>query len=289
MTCRRGPHGERGLALVAVMWMVAALSILAAGLSTATRSEIQVAHASRAIAEAAALGDAAIQIAALELQSSGGSPAKMQRRTYHFQGRAIAVDLIPVGGLIDVNHASEQLLQALFVHGAGLDGTAAEALAQRVVEWRAAELSLAGDDYEAAGVAFRPRGGPFEYPEDLLQVLGLTYDVYAKIRRFVTVHGDAPGVDPMAAPVGVIAVLAGGDVGLAEQIAAVRAADDPAVDLTGLTQEFFGSSFTFAYRIDAHVQADGRSYVRTRWIDLAQPGSDGSAWRTLRVEPVVAM
>jgi general secretion pathway protein K len=282
-------HRERGLALVAVMWMVAALSILAAGLSAATRSEIQVAHVSRAFAEAAAVGDAAIQIAALELQSSAGSVAKMQTRTYRFEGRSIVVDLIPVGGLIDLNHASESLLQALFVHGAGLDGTAAEALAQRVVEWRAAELPLAGEAYAAAGVAFRPRGGHFEYPEDLLQVLGLSYDVYVKIRGFITVHGGAPGVDPMAAPTGVIAVLAGGDVGLAEQIAAVRASDDPAVDLTGLNQDFFGSSFTFTYRIDAHVQTDGRSYVRTRWIDLAQPGSDGSAWRTLRVEPVVAM
>ena len=274
-----------GVALVAVLWMVAALSVLALGLAAAAKSEVRSAQGVRARAEAAALGDAAIQLAVLELRSTDIGYEEYVRFDYELGGRSIVVAAVPAGGLIDLNQAGEELLAGLFAGSGGLDPEPAAQLAHRVVAWRTPGLQLEAEDYAAAGVAFRPRGGPFEYPEDLLQVLGVTYPLYARVRDLITVRGGGAGVAPQAASEAVLTLLAGGDRDLAARIALSRR-DDPATDFTGLDNRFFGGGSSPVYRMDARVRVGDRSYRRTRWLDLSQGSPDGAPWRSFRVEPV---
>lgn len=282
ISIRRGV--EQGLALIAVLWIVASLSLLAVGLSATTRSELRGAQSVQSAAVATAAGDAAIQMAILEMLSTGTQLDSLVYKTYLFQGREIRVEAAPANGMININLASDVLLQDLFVFGAGMEEAAAEALAQRVIDWRSPESALEAEDYEAAGVAFRPRGEPFAYPEDLLQVLGVSFDVYDKVRGLITTHGDAPGVHPLAATVDVLKVLARGDADLAARIAAGRDEQDPAIDLTGLTQQHFSGGFTRVYRIAAHVPIGERRIVREHWVDLGQSSEhNGMQWKTLGV------
>ena len=274
-----------GVALVAVLWMVAALSVLALGLAAAAKSEVRSAQGVRARAEAAALGDAAIQLAVLELRSTDIGYEEYVHFDYELGGRSIVVAAVPAGGLIDLNQAGEELLAGLFAGSGGLDPEPAAQLAHRVVAWRTPGLQLEAEDYAAAGVAFRPRGGPFEYPEDLLQVLGVTYPLYARVRDLITVRGGGAGVAPQAASEAVLTLLAGGDRDLAARIALSRR-DDPATDFTGLDNRFFGGGSSPVYRMDARVRVGDRSYRRTRWLDLSQGSPDGAPWRSFRVEPV---
>lgn len=274
-----------GVALVAVLWMVAALSVLALGLAAAAKSEVRSAQGIRARAEAAALGDAAIQLAVLELRSTDIGYEEYVHFDYELGGRSIIVAAVPAGGLIDLNQAGEELLAGLFAGSGGLDPEPAAQLAHRVVAWRTPGLQLEAEDYAAAGVAFRPRGGPFEYPEDLLQVLGVTYPLYARVRDLITVRGGGVGVAPQAASEAVLTLLAGGDRDLAARIALSRR-DDPATDFTGLDNRFFGGGSSPVYRMDARVRVGDRSYRRTRWLDLSQGSPDGAPWRSFRVEPV---
>lgn len=274
-----------GVALVAVLWMVAALSVLALGLAATTKSEVRSAQGVRARAEAAALGDAAIQLAVLELRSTDVGYENYLRFDYQLGGRSITVAAVPAGGLVDLNQASEQLLIGLFAGSGGLDPEFAAELAHRVVAWRTPGLVVEAEDYAAAGVAFRPRGGPFEYPEDLLQVLGVSYPLYARVRDLITVRGGGAGVAPKAASEAVLTLLAGGDRDLAARIARSRR-DDPATDFTGLDNRFFGGGTSPVYRMDARVRIGDRSYRRTRWLDLSQGSPDGAPWRSFRVEPV---
>ncbi len=274
-----------GVALVAVLWMVAALSVLALGLAAAAKSEVRSAQGIRARAEAAALGDAAIQLAVLELRSTDIGYEEYVHFDYELGGRSIIVAAVPAGGLIDLNQAGEELLAGLFAGSGGLDPEPAAQLAHRVVAWRTPGLQLEAEDYAAAGVAFRPRGGPFEYPEDLLQVLGVTYPLYARVRDLITVRGGGAGVAPQAASEAVLTLLAGGDRDLAARIALSRR-DDPATDFTGLDNRFFGGGSSPVYRMDARVRVGDRSYRRTRWLDLSQGSPDGAPWRSFRVEPV---
>ncbi|MGB5145899.1 MAG: hypothetical protein WBN86_02105 [Porticoccaceae bacterium] len=265
--------------------MVAALAVLALALAAATRAELHTAQGVRARAEATAIGDAAIQLAVLELRSTPEAQQRFTQVGYEFAGRTVAVDLVPASGLVDLNQATAELLTALFAGSGGEEPDVAARLAQRAVAWRTPGLTQEADEYAAAGVSFRPRGGPFEYPEDLLQVLGVSYPLYDRVRGLITVRGGGAGIAPQAASEDVLTLLAGGDRELAARIASTRA-DDPTTDMTGLAGQFLGGGGASVYRADARVQLGDRSYRRTRWVDLGQGGADGTPWRSFRVEPI---
>ena len=54
---------SEGMALIAVLWIVAALSIMISGVQTSVRSEIRIVGAGRQTLEAVALGEAAMHMA----------------------------------------------------------------------------------------------------------------------------------------------------------------------------------------------------------------------------------
>lgn len=279
-------RSSSGLALVAVLWMVAALSLLAAGLAGLTRGEVRVAQNARMASEVAALGDAAIQMVALGMRSDADMPRGSFVRSMMFGEREVTVHVVPAHGLIDLNAASEPLLRDLFIYGARRDEVDAEQIARNILEWRGAGGDLDDTSYEEAGMAGGPRGARFEHPEDLLQVLGVTYDDYAKIERFITVFSESPAIDPLSAPVEVLRIVAEGNDETAEMIAAARAEEDPVIDTTGLVQDYVGGRGVGILRVDARIAYDGRVLRRTRWIDLNRPTAQGSPWRTVRVEAV---
>lgn len=282
---------QRGLALVAVMWMTAALALLAAALAATSRADLRAAANARAFAEAAALGDAAIQLAAVELRS-GARP--IERRTtarYEIEGRDVEVLVEPAVGFVDINRAPASLLQDLFLYGGGVDAPFAGVLAERVIDWRDSDQSpqaqgAEDDAYVAAGVRYRTRGGPFESPEDLLQVLGVGLDVYGKVGSLVTLHGSSR-VDPRAAPPGVLRILARGDADYADRFAAARDAGQAAVDMTAFVQDHLQEIPGMRFRIEARIgDNDIGQLARVRWLNLGGGASARLPWRTLRVEPV---
>lgn len=280
----RAAVGQSGIALVAVLWMVAALALLALALATATRAELHTAQGVRARAEAAAIGDAAIQLAMLELRSLPDAQQKLSNFAYEFAGRPVEVELVPASGLVDLNQAGEELLAGLFSGPGGAEPEFAAQLAQRVVEWRTPGQT--DTDLAATDVGQRPRGGQFQYPEDLLQVPGVSYPLYDRVRDLITVRGGSAGVAPQAASLDVLTLLAGGDRDLATRIASTRG-NDPTTDMTGLASRFLAGGGSSVYRVDARVKLGERSYRRTRWIDLSQGGAEGTPWRSFRVEPVI--
>lgn len=285
-------RGAAGMALVAVMWVVAALSIFAMSLAASSRGEVRGAQSARGFAEAAAYGDAAIQLAARELKFATDTIDRRLTLSYTIDGRQLVVRVSPGGGFVDLNGAPEALLRDLFVFGAGLDADNAELLAQRIADWRdpdedALPLGAENPAYEAAGVAFRTRGGPFDTPEDLLQVLGVSFDIYDKIHNFVTTQTGAAGVDPFAASKGVLRVLAQGDAAVADAFSAARDAKEPSIDTTAFTQEHILSSSGTVYYIEAFYPGEGgRTLARARWVDLGVEGPAGLPWRSMHVEPV---
>lgn len=276
---------QSGLALVAVLWMVAALSMLALGLAAVAKTEVRSAQGIRDRALTKALGDAGIQLAMLELRSVPENADGHRQFQYFLGGQEIAVSVVPASGLIDLNQASEELLAGLFAGTGEQEPDLAAELARRVVAWRTPGLLVEAEDYAAAGVAFRPRGGPFEYPEDLLQVLGVGYPLYTRVRPLITVRGGGAGVAARAAPEDVLTLLVGGDRDLAVGIAD-RRAQDPATDFTGLDARFLGAGGSSVYRVEASVHLGGRTWRRVRWVDLGSGATVGLPWRSFRIEPV---
>lgn len=85
------------------------------------------------------------------------------------------------------------MLTELFI-GVGVEDDAAIALAAAIQDWRDPDdlVSPEGaedDEYIAAGLDWGPKNAPFDMVSELLQVLGMTPELYRLIERSVTVYG----------------------------------------------------------------------------------------------------
>ena len=264
---------QRGMALIAVLWIVAVLGIIVTSMGQSVRNEVRLVSGARESVVANALGDAAIHIVLQELAARTEPVAGLTRTEVLYQGRTISVEVMPLNGLIDINKAPQELLVSLFGIGAHMPPDVAASLAQATVETRSRK-----------GASGREEG--FDAPEDLLRVPGLDYTVYANISRLIT--ADRPGsgkVNPMAAPEGVLTVLADGNTARASSISNDRDSNRPGIDTTSLTAAFIDNTATKLLRIQAKVSLpSGASLLVARSVDLSDGVRDGLPWRTFHAE-----
>jgi general secretion pathway protein K len=269
------PHRrQRGVALIAVLWIVAALSVLVAGMVRVQRDEARVASAARQLVAGSALGQAATQLVLQEMASRAMPSPQLQRTVVRYAGLEIPVVVTPLKGLVDLNRAPEGLLAATFVIAGGVPADRAATLAAAVVQARG----------PAPGQASGPR---FEAVEDLLQVPGVDYDLYARLLPLVTSDSSGSGrVNPLAAPESVLQVLAGGQAERAARIASRRDAGEPGVDTTQLTADFVdATAASTRFRLQARIPlADGRHLISSRLVDMGRTGADGVPWRIFHVD-----
>lgn len=293
MPIRLSPsRANAGLALVAVLWIVAALSVLVTGLVATSRADLRGVYNLRAVVEHTALGDGAITLAAARMLAE---PAPEPARLFEFQidDRPLGVEVLPAAAFIDLNLASPELLRDALRYGAGLAEQDAQVLAERIVDWRdldedALPNGAENPAYEAAGSPFRARNGPFESVDDLIQVLGVSLELHDKLRGLLTIHSDSAGVDPRYAPPAVLTVLAAGNADAVDRVLAARLKNDPLTDMTGLTQKHLTTATGRRYRFDAWRRDGDVRLSRVRWLDLARPAAVGVPWTELGAEPVVS-
>jgi general secretion pathway protein K len=290
---RRTP-GQRGLALVMVLWMVAALLVTVTGVVYAVRGQVQTVAAHRELAAAGALGDAGAVLAARELAARAARAVDnsgLRRYEVTFEQATIAMKVVPLTGFVDLNTASEALLTELIAVGADVERNRASSLAQRIIDFRDADENpqpAGAEDpaYAAAGSPFRTRGGPLEATEDLLQVLGFDFDLFERLRPLVTVHGRGDGrVDPVAAPLSVLRVLAGGNEQMASAYAAARDAAGVLADTTRFPTAFIAARQPSSrYLLQASVPLSNGAFAVARRIVEAGATQEGLPWQTLWAE-----
>ncbi|MFN4120426.1 general secretion pathway protein GspK [Acidovorax sp.] len=262
------------MALIAVLWVVAALSILVTGFSRVARDEIGVVASFRQGVVAQATGDAAIALALWEISGTTVPVTRVQHADIAYRGVIVPVSVMPLNGLIDLNAAPQALLARLYEVAGGISADAAQALSQLTIEART-----------KPGPTNQPER--FEATEDLLRVPGVDYDLYARLSPLLTVYARASGgrVNPMAAPLDVLTVLANGNVGVAERIAQERDQGAQGVDTTSLEASFVGVSPSRRYRVSAMVPLSDGTHMRiSRTVDLGFSSRDGLPWRTLHTE-----
>ena len=261
-----------GMALLAVLWIVAALSIIATGTLRTVRTESRAILQARQQVEAQALGDGAIQIALQGLVARNQPLASTSAANIAYRGVPIEVEAMPLNGLIDINTAGVPLLQRLLSVAGGLSAEAAQATAQAIVQTRERRDA---------------RGGPqrFEAEEDLLRVPDVDYDLYARLDGLLTADLQGSGrVNPLAAPFEVLAVLANGDTAVAQRIAAARDAGQVGVDTSALDGSLLESSASRRIRVQARVPLVDGGYVRvSRNVDINARTPNGAPWHTFRM------
>ena len=267
------PPRRQGIALIAVLWIVAALSIIVTGVVHSVRSEVRLVSAARQTIEAVALGEAAIALVLQDMASRAERIVTLVTVNAVYQGHSMTIEIVPLNGLIDINKAPQSLLSSLYVFAGAMDAKAATALAEATVQTRS--------ERDARG---REQG--FEAVQDLLRVPGMDYDLYARLSRLITAEAQGNGrVNPLAAPGEVLAVLAQGNTALASALATKRASGATDIDTTALNGEFIGNTSSLRYSLQAYVVLpSGARVVVSRGVDLRPDQRLGLPWRIFNAE-----
>ena len=276
-TCRGGRRRRnRGIALVAVLWVIVLLAAMAISFVGTIRTETTVTRNLVDNAGAQALADAGIYRAILALYRSfedietgaesgillapdeaaeaaeaasgeGGSGGPVPSGDLRFDGRpyvwafdegVIQIAIQSEAGKIDLNAAREELLLGL-LRANGVEQP--EVLLDRIADFRDPDKDRRSQgaedaDYQNAGRSQGAKDAPFESVEELQQVLGVSRTLYDRLAPALTVYSEARGIDPLTAPRAALRALPEIDPAVIEALLAERQAEEP--DLVGLLTEF---------------------------------------------------
>lgn len=222
---------QQGGALLAVLWLSAALSAIAFSVATTVRGETERTATLGESVRAYYLATGAIERLRLYLdwgpgpRNPDGSPKYfeegMPRVTMQFPTGMATVEIIPETAKLHLNQAKpEELLRLLLA--LGVEPERARQIVLAIVDWRAPApggLSIFDQYYLSLAPSFRARHASFEEIEELLLVKGMTPDLFygtfvrdpqgrllpqAGLRDCVSVYGSIGAVDANYAPPAVL-------------------------------------------------------------------------------------
>jgi general secretion pathway protein K len=197
---------ERGFALLLVIWVLALLAVLAAGVAADSSSEAVIARNRMESAQARALADSGVTLGILGILDP--NPATRWRadgrsQQFRFADGSLTVALQDEGGKIDINAAPTELIGGLADEfGLVPDQRAAllEGIADRRSAFKAASappparLYLGGDTY-TADLA----GRPFADLSELRLLPGITRATYDRLLPYLTVYSESATLNPVTA------------------------------------------------------------------------------------------
>ncbi len=200
-------HGARGFVLISVIWIVGLLAVIATAFTISVRSHGLAGRNVVNNGRAEYIANGMAMLTALRLATSSDAQS-----TFKLNGEAsgctccgsvsVAIAIQDQGGLIDLNTASPQLLEAAF-HGLELGAEKATALLSTLRDFRDPDGQSDGGGLEPAtypGKSFGPKNAPLVTPEELDQLPGLDAGKFQKLMGMVTVHSQQPGIDLDRAP-----------------------------------------------------------------------------------------
>jgi general secretion pathway protein K len=260
-------RNPRGFIVVAVLWILAALSALVLIYLTYVTNTAVVVAGSTDRVQTDALVTAGVELAAYQLT-------------------ALKADVRPTSGTFDarigdLNAAPKGLLTGLMI-GLGAAPSDAAGYADRILAWRA-PTELGDDDpensyYRTSGAAYIPRHAPFPAPEELWLVRGIPPAVIEAMLPFVTVFSNLASINILDAAPQAVAALPGMTPENLQAVLSQR--DDPALDprsLPGLTGNSEAATLkgSNAYRITVSVAFDnGRRSAAEVVILLLEDGDE---------------
>ena len=187
---RRFDGREDGIALIAVLWGVTLLAMIALIFSSSVQIETRSAVYQKEAAQAYGLACGGVEAALFEIGYPPGSEQERsplwtwrggERQTVvAFRGGRAVLDIENETGKLDLNAASGIQLMRLF-EARGLDARAARDLAIATLYWRAPagddSASKALDDYYLQA-GYRPRHAAFGSVEEVLRIRGMSREIF---------------------------------------------------------------------------------------------------------------
>ena len=175
------PERSRGIALVAVLWIVTTLTVLVLSFNASVRSHLDVSVSELSIAHADAAIEAAVRLAVFKLrepEKRGRWTSDGQPYTAEVVGRTVRIAILNHKGLVDLNGAAPELLAALLDKHLADPGQSRQ-LTARIIAWR-------------------DGGRAFADPIELAEVPGFSAAIVDRLAPYVTIYGG--GAPPRKAP-----------------------------------------------------------------------------------------
>jgi general secretion pathway protein K len=202
---------ERGFVLVAVLWILLALSTLAVIFSLYLSASAQALALDDTALQTEALVSGGLELTAYQL-SLADEKDRPARGSFQFRmdDADVSVTFTSEAARIDLNFAPKELLAALFAD-LGAKKDAANEDADRIIGWRTRPTPNSTNDeaslYAAAGLNYGPRQSLFTHVNELALVVGLPPALVERALSFVTVFNGSSDVDAKIAAPEVIAAL----------------------------------------------------------------------------------
>jgi len=185
---------QRGFALVIVLWSLVLLSLIMTRLVAAGRTETRIATNLVANAEAEAVADGAVWETVFRLEDGSDArwPMGSAAHVLRFPRAEATVRIVPEDGKINPNTASLEIMTALLME-CGADAAKADSLAQAILDWRdpGEQPRPRGGkmaQYRDAGLDYGPPDAAFESLDELRRVLGMTEDIFQRLRPHLSLY-----------------------------------------------------------------------------------------------------
>ena len=263
-------RGQRGIALITVLWGVALLSVLATAFVADTRTQSTLTRNLAENAKAEALADAGVYRAIDRLLTFDLVAAwRADGTVYRIELGEGVVTATDESGKIDLNRSPDMVLSGLF-RTQGVDPEMAAALIDAIRDFadRDGERRPVGaedDDYAAAGQPWGAKDAPFESVAELQQVLGMPRDLFERVAPYLTVHSGRAQVNPATASRAVLLTMPGLTEQQVDALLTRR-------DVPGQQVRSIGSAFTV--RAEARTRGGGvfiREAIVQRGADRRDP------------------
>jgi general secretion pathway protein K len=179
---------RRGGALLAVLWLSAALSAIALSVANTVRTETERTATSSEGLRTYYLASGSIDRAILWVQwgvqnyvNPDNSPryyrSPMPFLHFAYPSGVAVVEVIPEGSKVNINFAPPEELYALLL-ASGSNPMEADEIVAGILDWRAGAASPPGVGFLNPDQTFRPRHASFEEIEEVLLVKGMTPDLF---------------------------------------------------------------------------------------------------------------
>jgi general secretion pathway protein K len=321
-TFRKGRNARRGGALLAVLWLSAALSAVAFSLAHTVRGETERTATSVEGLRSYYLAVGAVERAIAYMQWGPYSMLPDGTSRYYTPGQPLValrfptgealVEIIPESAKLNINSARIEDLAALLA-ALGVEAGRAGEIAAAIADWRSPVPAggASGFDlfYSSLNPSFQARHASFEEIEELMLVKGMTADIFhgswardergrlvarGGLRDCVSVYGGYAGFDINTAHPAVLALSGVGSEVAAgivarRRVAPFRRNEEAAPFLSAGRPGALrlGGGPIFTVRATARVRgADGRLSDLRRsaaaMVTFTTPKTDGALYRVLR-------
>lgn len=260
---------QGGIALIAVLFLLAVLTILAFTLSRDVRTDITLTSRHLKHAQALALAEEGIWRGSAMVLSRNQSDDNSGLltggvRVLNAEIGELSVATQACSGLIDLNNASPELFKSALMSIDEASSTA-DVIVGSILDWRDEDDEVRpngaeADYYEINNMLVLPKNGQINSVEELAWINGVSPVIFEKLRPLVTVYSGQPRIDIYTAPESVLHAIPFLNDSMISRIIEQRKQGDkrlPIEDIANEARAYIGSSEHDCIHISSYANVQG--------------------------------